>query len=876
MAVFYALPALSQGLRIQRSPGSDPTFAVFPRLPLAGTFNVDGEILDEPYDGAPINIGLADIYAQAVDLYAGALPPDAILRQSTISYGGGAFFLRYSYYNDVSTGNFVRQVVAISVLDGDFTPLVDITASTFGAALLSIDLTIGTVSAEDGRFLGLLGQVDIADAIGSALYNTYSGSSEADVIAGTEFDDVIFGLAGDDTLSGGGGNDYLAGGLGRDVLDGGAGADTADFSDKSAAMVATLRGALAAVVSVGGQTEDTLRNIENLTGGSANDTFIGDVENNELSGGAGDDTLSGAAGDDYLEGGAGRDVLEGGLGNDTAVFAFQFGAQAPAGVRLELALAGPSSADVVISGVATDRVSGIENVVGTTAADTLAGDNLANILAGNAGNDTLRGGDGNDVLAGGEGVDTLDGGAGVDTATWGAELNGYVTASTASFRATLNGSNAATLFRNGTASGSLANVENLTGASGSDTFTGDTLANRLIGGSGNDTLSGGGGNDSLVGGSGADVMDGGIGLDTVDYSNELLDMGLFISLAGSAISSVLVGLEETDTLRNIENVIGTLRDDIIVSGAGANTLNGMDGADLLQGGAGKDLLIGGTGLDTADYSEKNLAVSIALNGANSVQANVNGVAEDTLRGVENLIGGNNADDFLGDQFSNDLKGGNGNDTLSGGGGADLLQGGAGNDTLDGGAGLDTADYSSHTGAISVTLNGANAVNLRVNNINEDSLVNIENIRAGQGADLLIGDTRANRLQGNEGADTLNGKAGLDTLIGGDGADLFVFDTALGAGNVDRVLDFEVGVDKLVLDDDVFTMLLAGISSSLPADRFRVGSAAGDANDYLIWDPRTSYLFYDADANGAGAAVRVAVVTVSDTAALTAADFLLVV
>ena len=93
MAVFYALPALSQGLRIQRSPGSDPTFAVFPRLPLAGTFNVDGEILDEPYDGAPINIGLADIYAQAVDLYAGALPPDAILRQSTISYGGGAFFL---------------------------------------------------------------------------------------------------------------------------------------------------------------------------------------------------------------------------------------------------------------------------------------------------------------------------------------------------------------------------------------------------------------------------------------------------------------------------------------------------------------------------------------------------------------------------------------------------------------------------------------------------------------------------------------------------------------------------------------------------------------------------------------------------------------
>ena len=268
-------------------------------------------------------------------------------------------------------------------------------------------------------------------------------------------------------------------------------------------------------------------------------------------------------------------------------------------------------------------------------------------------------------------------------------------------------------------------------------------------------------------------------------------------------------------------------------------------------------------------------MSVALNGANSAQVNVNGVAEDTLRGVENLIGGNNADDFLGDQLSNDLKGGNGNDTLSGGGGADLLQGGAGRDTLNGGAGLDTADYSSHTGAISVTLDGANVVNLRVNNVVEDDLVNIENIRAGQGADLLVGDARANRLQGNDGADTLVGKGGLDTLLGGDGADLFVFDTALGAGNVDRVLDFEVGVDKLVIDDDVFTMLLSGFGGSLPADRFRVGSAAGDANDYLIWDPRSGYLFYDADANGLGAAVRVAVVTVTDTAALSAADFLIV-
>ena len=60
-------------------------------------------------------------------------------------------------------------------------------------------------------------------------------------------------------------------------------------------------------MTVGGVAEDTVRNIENVTGGSGNDTLTGDGLANTLSGGAGTDVLTGGAGNDTLSGGAGAD-----------------------------------------------------------------------------------------------------------------------------------------------------------------------------------------------------------------------------------------------------------------------------------------------------------------------------------------------------------------------------------------------------------------------------------------------------------------------------------------------------------------------------------------------------------------------------------------
>lgn len=116
-----------------------------------------------------------------------------------------------------------------------------------------------------------------------------------------------------------------------------------------------------------------------------------------------------------------------------------------------------------------------------------------------------------------------------------------------------------------------------------------------------------------------------------------------------------------------------------------NALGGA-GGDVLVGGAGNDMLDGGAGSDTVSYAAGSAAVrvSLAISGAQAT----GGGGNDTLTGIENLIGGTGADLLVGDGGANVLDGGGGADQLAGAGGADVLIGGAGRDMLLGGDGGD--------------------------------------------------------------------------------------------------------------------------------------------------------------------------------------------
>ena len=149
--------------------------------------------------------------------------------------------------------------------------------------------------------------------------------------------------------------------------------------------------------------------------------------------------------------------------------------------------------------------------------------------------------------------------------------------------------------------------------------------------------------------------------------------------------------------------------------------------------------------------------------------------------------------------------------------------------------------------------------------------NVENLQSndigGTAALTLVGNDLGNYIWGTNGDNTIHGRGGIDQIYGYAGADRFVFDTAPGASNYDVLGDFQAGVDKIVLDNAVFTALADG---ALSAGAFHSGTAATSADHRIVYYADTGGVFYDADGSGAGEMVLVAIVPAGQP--LTAADF----
>jgi Ca2+-binding RTX toxin-like protein len=457
------------------------------------------------------------------------------------------------------------------------------------------------------------------------------------------------------------------------------------------------------------------------------------------------------------------------------------------------------------------------------------------VVIGNASNDTFEGG-----LPGG---DTLQGGTGSNV-YWIMSPTDTVVQSPGGSSADIEVSCVSSLTL-------AANVDRLsldgaygavdgTGNSQNDVIYGDALNDVLTAGAGNDTLLGGAGNDTLIGGGGSNVLSGGGGINTADYAAApgAVDVNLATGLAAEN------GYGGSDTLSNIQVVIGSAFNDTFVGGAGNETLNGGGGIntvdfsatsgaldvdlsasraasngyggsdslsniqvvignnanDTFEGGLpGGDTLEGGTGnnvywivspTDTVVQSPGGGSADIEVSciASLALAANVDRLSLDGAYGAVDGTGNNQNDIIYGDSLNDVLTAGTGNDTLLGGTGNDTLLGGGGSNVLNGGGGINTVDYASAPGALDVDLAG----NLAANNGygGSDVLTNIQ---------VVIGNNANDTFEGGlPGGDTLEGGTGNntywivsagDTVVqnpGGSGIEVSCITSLTLAANVDRL------------------------------------------------------------------------------------------
>jgi Ca2+-binding RTX toxin-like protein len=396
------------------------------------------------------------------------------------------------------------------------------------------------------------------------------------------------------------------------------------------------------------------------------------------------------------------------------------------------------------------------------------------------------------------------------------------------------------------------------GTLNADTLYGhDAVGDDISGFDGADTIFGLAGNDTIWGGNGIDTINGGKGDDFV-YGG--LDADHILGEAGD------------------DELYGEDGGDDMWGGAGADLLDGGAGADKMDGGAGEDTMAGGADSDIYIVdTQADVIGETAGNGtADRVMARVSYAlaADDDIELLTTISStATTAIDLTGNALKQEITGNYGDNILRdgpAGGAADVLKGLNGNDTYQ--------IYNSATTIVeSISAAGGTADRVMAGvDYKLGAGVGVEimttNSSTGTSGIDLTGNEVVQAITGNAGSNILDGKGGNDTLTGLGGKDFFVFSSALGASNVDKVTDFNVTDDTIRLENAIFTALTSTgvLAAALFKDNFL---APIDADDRIIYNSNSGSLFYDADGAGGVAAVKFA--TLSTGLALTAADFVVI-
>ncbi|WP_240475619.1 beta strand repeat-containing protein [Herbaspirillum rhizosphaerae] len=705
-----------------------------------------------------------DTYINIQDVTGGTADDTFIASAAANNFDGGTGSLhnRVSYANSIvsETVNLLTGAGtggAGSLANGDtYTNIQDVTGGS------ADDLFIASAAANkfDGGTGSLHNRVSYATSTVAETVNLFTGAgtggagSLANGDTYTNIQDVTGGTADDIFVASAAANNF----------DGGTGSVHNQVSYTNSTVAETVD--LFLGVGTGGAGSlangDTYTNIQDVTGGSADDTFIASLAANKFDGGTG--SLHNRV--SYANSGASETVnLFTGAGTGTL-------AQGDTYTNIQ-DVTGGSADDLFIASAAANKFDGGASTatshnrvsyVNSTVSETVnlfsgAGTGGTNSLANG---DTytniqdVTGGSADDIFVASAAANNFDGGTSTATSHNRVDYSNSTVAETVNLFTGAGSGGTGSL----AAGDTYVNIQDVTGGSGDDIFIASAAGNKFDGGTGSDTVSyaaandgngvtvnlntgaGTGGfaandtytsienvigtqyDDTFVGNASANTFDGGTaGSDTVSYAGSSAAVTVNLSVGGGTGSG---GFAQGDTYISIENVIGGSGNDILT---GAST-----GATVLTGGAGGDTLTGvaaNRANTYASYAGSGSAVTIDLNFTNGTGTSGGDAAGDKLSFIDNLIGSGNDDTFISNSQAN---------------------------SFDGGAGSDTVSYISSTAGVTVNLSNNSAGSGGY--AQGDTYANMENIIGSTFADILTGAAAGKTvLTGLGGGDTLAGTAG---------------------------------------------------------------------------------------------------------------------
>ncbi|GIT91415.1 hemolysin [Jannaschia pagri] len=483
-------------------------------------------------------------------------------------------------------------------------------------------------------------------------------------------------------------------------------------------------------------------------------------------------------------------------------------------------------------------------VFGTILGDAFDGKGGRDQIQGNSGNDTILGGSENDTLFGGEDNDDLTGGSGDDQ---------------------LQGGNGDDTLRDGEGD------DRLFGQAGVDTFV-------ITGGGGTVTLSDFDFATEVIVLEGSGFADevAAVAAVTKPFSNvsqitfaDGTEVRVFQE-SGSGTALTAANLSINDGAPIISDDAGT---GLVVGGAQAEVLRGLDGDDTLDGGAGNDTIDGGDGVDTWRASgtlgvDVDLGAATARDGSGDTDTLVSvewaeGAAGDdslsgsldanrlsgaggsdtltTFGGGDTLDGGSGSDSLTALDGANLLVGGSGNDTLRSGEGTDTLDGGTGADLMDGGGGDDSYRIDNRGDRVLEGDGGGRDTILATAEVTLDGS-EVETVILEGSRNLRVnGNAAATEIVGNGGSNILIGGGAEDTLTGGGGRDYFAFQVT-DADGAARITDFG-GRDQLAIDDRFFGLGDGRVDVRAVTDQQAANALSSGAFRY---DARSGELLIDID------------------------------